>query len=99
MSKSYWNGKDAAHRRVMMKAAGYSDEDIKNKTHIFTINIKEFDTPPLNVEYDDNDKVIIRTWIEEEEDENGPKSHVIYKLFSLIEFEVSEIMQFIIRHI
>lgn len=34
MSKSYWNGKDAVHRRVMMKAAGYSDEDIKNKPHI-----------------------------------------------------------------
>ena len=38
MSKSYWNGKDAAHRRVMMKAAGYSDEDIKNKPHIGVAN-------------------------------------------------------------
>ncbi|MDU2198020.1 MAG: hypothetical protein E7E21_06345 [Peptostreptococcaceae bacterium] len=87
------------NQKLKVTYLGSCDEDIKNKTHIFTINIKEFDTPPLNVEYDDNDKVIIRTWIEEEEDENGPKSHVIYKLFSLIEFEVSEIMQFIIRHI
>ncbi|MBC5997293.1 hypothetical protein EAI30_02990 [Romboutsia ilealis] len=87
------------NQKLKVTYLGTCDEDIKNKTHIFTINIKEFDTPPLNVEYDDNDKVIIRTWIEEEEDENGPKSHVIYKLFSLIEFEVSEIMQFIIRHI
>ena len=87
------------NQKLKVKYLVSCDEDIKNKTHIFTINIKEFDTPPLNVEYDDNDKVIIRTWIEEEEDENGPKSHVIYKLFSLIEFEVSEIMQFIIRHI
>ena len=85
------------NQKLKVTYLGSCDEDIKNKTHIFTINIKEFDTPPLNVEYDDND--IIRTWIEEEEDENGPKSHVIYKLFSLIEFEVSEIMQFIIRHI
>ncbi|HJB19129.1 MAG TPA: dihydroxy-acid dehydratase [Candidatus Bariatricus faecipullorum] len=32
--KSYWNGPEAAHRRVMMKAAGYSDEDIRTKPHI-----------------------------------------------------------------
>ena len=29
MGYSYWNGAEAAHRRVMMKAAGYSDEDIR----------------------------------------------------------------------
>ena len=29
MGESYWNGAQAAHRRVMMKAAGYSDEDIR----------------------------------------------------------------------
>ncbi len=34
MSREFWNGKEAAHRRVMMKAAGYSDYDIKNKPHI-----------------------------------------------------------------
>lgn len=34
MSQAYWNGAGAAHRRVMMKAAGYSDEDIRKKPHI-----------------------------------------------------------------
>ena len=34
MGYSYWNGTEAAHRRVMMKAAGYSDEDIRKKPHI-----------------------------------------------------------------
>lgn len=34
MSKEFWNGKEAAHRRVMMKAAGYCDSDIKTKPHI-----------------------------------------------------------------
>lgn len=38
MGKSFWNGKEAAHRRVMMKAAGYSDFDIKNKPHIGVAN-------------------------------------------------------------
>lgn len=34
MMESYWNGAEAAHRRVMMKAAGYSDSDIRKKPHI-----------------------------------------------------------------
>lgn len=34
MGSEYWNGADAAHRRVMMKAAGYSDDDIRKKPHI-----------------------------------------------------------------
>ena len=34
MGYSYWNGAEAAHRRVMMKAAGYSDKDIRKKPHI-----------------------------------------------------------------
>lgn len=34
MGVEYWNGADAAHRRVMMKAAGYSDIDIRKKLHI-----------------------------------------------------------------
>ncbi len=34
MGESFWNGAQAAHRRVMMKAAGYSDEDIRKKPHI-----------------------------------------------------------------
>ena len=28
MGREYWNGAEAAHRRVMMKAAGYSFEEI-----------------------------------------------------------------------
>lgn len=34
MSTEFWNGAEAAHRRVMMKAAGYSDQDIRKKPHI-----------------------------------------------------------------
>ncbi|MDD6072678.1 MAG: dihydroxy-acid dehydratase [Otoolea sp.] len=30
----FWNGPRAAHRRVMMKAAGYGDADIRYKPHI-----------------------------------------------------------------
>lgn len=33
-TKNFWTGAEAAHRRVMMKAAGYGDKDIKSKPHI-----------------------------------------------------------------
>ncbi len=36
--KDYWNGNHAAHRRIMYKGAGYSDEDIRNKPHIGVAN-------------------------------------------------------------
>ena len=34
----YWNGHDAAHRRIMYKGAGYSDDDIRHKPHIGVAN-------------------------------------------------------------
>ena len=37
-NQDYWNGHDAAHRRIMYKGAGYSDEDIRNKPHIGVAN-------------------------------------------------------------
>lgn len=37
-NKDYWNGHDAAHRRIMYKGAGYSDEDIRHKPHIGVAN-------------------------------------------------------------
>lgn len=38
MGTEFWNGAQAAHRRVMMKAAGYSDTDIR-KSHILAYRI------------------------------------------------------------
>lgn len=78
---------------------GNCENDVNSKTHRFKVYIKDFNAPILNLEYDDEDNVIIRTWIEDTEEDNGPKGHIAYKLFSLIEFEVCEIMKFIIRHI
>lgn len=36
--KDYWNGPEAAHRRIMYKGAGYGDDDIRNKPHIGVAN-------------------------------------------------------------
>ncbi len=37
-NRKYWNGHEAAHRRIMYKGAGYSDEDIRHKPHIGVAN-------------------------------------------------------------
>lgn len=37
-TRSYWNGRKAVHRRTMLKAAGYSDSDIRKKPHIGIAN-------------------------------------------------------------
>lgn len=70
-----------------------------NITYIFRISIKDFDTPILNIEYDAIEEIICKTYIENDEIANIPKSHVAYKMFSLIEYEVIEIIRFIIKHL
>lgn len=76
-----------------------SDEDIVDyKRYEFKVCLKDFDTPDLHIEYDDIEKVVVRTWINEEESKNSPKNHVVYKMFNLIEYEVLEIVQFLIKH-
>lgn len=76
-----------------------NDEDtVDYKRYEFKVCLKDFDTPDLYIEYDDIEKVLVRTWIKDEESENPPKNHIVYKMFNLIEYEVLEIVQFLIKH-
>ena len=72
------------------------DNDV-NITLVFAIDIKDFDTPTLNIVYGVKEDMIVKTYIDEQF-ENVPKSHVVYKMFSLIEYEVIEIIRFMIEH-
>jgi dihydroxy-acid dehydratase len=38
LSREFWDGPNAAHRRVIYKGAGYSDADIRTKPHIGVAN-------------------------------------------------------------
>ena len=51
----------------------------------------------LNIVYAVQEDTIVKTYIDEQF-ENVPKSHVVYKMFSLIEYEVIEIIRFMIEH-
>ncbi len=73
--------------------------DMSNKSFIFNVDIKDFDTPKLNVEYEIKEGLINRAWIDEKGEINLPKSHVVYKIFTLVEYEVSEIIKFMIKHL
>lgn len=72
------------------------DNDV-NRNFIFTVNIKDFDTPLLNLVYNLEEDIIVKTYIDEQF-ENISKSNVVYKMFSLIEYEVIEIIKFMINH-
>jgi dihydroxy-acid dehydratase len=37
-NKDYWNGREAAHRRIIYKGAGNADDDIRHKPHIGVAN-------------------------------------------------------------
>lgn len=87
------------NRKIKLEYIEEIEEGVRNSKYKFKLDIKDFDTPCLGIEYDDNEDVISRTWIEDYNFDNDAKGHVVYKIFSLIEYEVIEIMKFMIKHI
>lgn len=86
------------NRKLSIEFLSKDEEEVENRRYKFKVDIKDFDTPDVNIEYDGTENVIIRTWIDEDGEVNIPKSHVAYKMFSLIEYEVLEIIQFLVKH-
>ncbi|RDY25705.1 hypothetical protein CHL78_016830 [Romboutsia weinsteinii] len=87
------------NRKLKIEYIEEVEEGIKSSKYKFRVDIKDFDTPCLGIEYDEDEDVIERIWIEEDGFDNDAKGHVVYKIFSLIEYEVIEIMKFMIKHI
>ena len=73
-------------------------DDNANCSFVFSIDIKDFDTPTLNIVYDIEENIISKTYIEGQF-EYIPKSHGVYKMFNLIEYEIIEIIKFMIKHL
>lgn len=71
-----------------------NDEEIND----FSVDIKEFDTPDINIKYDYKKRKIVSMYIDIEEDDNEPKNHVAYKLIDLCKFEIINIFDFMIAH-
>ena len=70
----------------------------KDGYYDFSVEIKDFDTPNINLKFDYDKGKIVTMWIDIYEDENEPKNHVVYKLFDLCKYNISTILKFMIEH-
>ena len=64
----------------------YIENDNKDGYYDFSVEIKDFDTPNINLKFDYDKGKIVTMWIDIYEDENEPKNHVVYKLFDLCKY-------------
>ena len=76
----------------------YIENDNKDGYYDFSVEIKDFDTPNINLKFDYDKGKIVTMWIDIYEDENEPKNHVVYKLFDLCKYDISTILKFMIEH-
>ena len=73
-------------------------ENDSDDLHSFSIDIKDFDTPLINIKYDKKKLKIVSKYINIYDNKNEPKNHVAYKLIDLCKFELYEIFDFLIKH-
>ncbi|MEG0855174.1 MAG: hypothetical protein RSG52_01720 [Terrisporobacter sp.] len=85
------------NKRFVVK---YVEEENKMEDYIynFSVDIKDFDTPFVNIKYDSNKNKIVSMWLNTEVDDNGPKNHVAMKLLEFGKYEVCEIIKFMVSH-
>ena len=76
-----------------------NEKDEENNIYNFSVDIKDFDTPLVNIKFDNNKHKIVSMWINTEVDDNEPKNHIEYKLLEYIKIEVCLIIKFMIAHI
>ena len=76
----------------------YIENDNKDGYYDFSVEIKDFDTPNINLKFDYDKGKIVTMWIDIYEDENEPNNHVVYKLFDLCKYNISTILKFMIEH-
>lgn len=86
------------NERLLVKHVG-DENDEYNNIYNFSVDIKDFDTPFVNVKYDNSRSKIVSMWVDTEEDDNEPKNHVAYKLLQLSKVELKEIIKFMITHL
>ncbi len=72
--------------------------DDTDELHSFCVDIKDFDTPTINMKYNHKKEKIVSMYIDLDEDRNEPKNHVAYKLIDLCKSELYEIFDFMIKH-
>lgn len=76
----------------------YIENSKDNKLYDFSVEIKDFDTPNVNLRFDYENQKIVLTWIDTDEDDNEPKNHVAHKLIDLCKHDLCIKLKFMIDH-
>lgn len=76
----------------------YIENNHNDKLYDFSVEIKDFYTPNINVKFDYESEKIVSIWIDTEEDDNEPKNQVAYKLIDLCKHDLCIKLKFMIDH-
>ena len=83
------------NKQLIIKYIGRSQHD---NIFDFSVDIKDFYTPNINLKYDYANEKIVSVWIDTEGDDNEPKNHVAYKLIDLCKHDLCIKLKFMIDH-
>ncbi|WP_455539908.1 hypothetical protein [Terrisporobacter sp.] len=76
----------------------YMENENQDGYYNFSVDIKDFDTPNVNLKFDYREGKIVTMWIDRDDDQNDPKNHVVYKLIDLCKYDLCSILKFMIEH-
>ena len=81
------------NKHLVIKSIESNKED---KLYDFSVDIKDFYTPNINIKFDYEKQKIVSVGIDE--DNNEPKNHVAYKLIDLCKHDLCIKFKFMIDH-
>ena len=83
------------NKYLIIKSIESNKED---KLYDFSVDIKDFYTPNINIKFDYEKQKIVSIGIDKDEDDNEPKNHVAYKLINLCKHDLCIKLKFMIDH-
>lgn len=83
------------NKHLIIKSIESNEEE---KLYNFSVDIKDFYTPNINIKFDYEKQKIVCVEIDEDEDDNEPKNHVAYKLIDLCKHDLCIKLKFMIDH-
>lgn len=83
------------NKYLIIKSIESNKED---KLYNFSVDIKDFYTPNINIKFDYEKQKIVSIGIDKDEDDNEPKNHVAYKLINLCKHDLCIKLKFMIDH-
>lgn len=83
------------NKHLVIKSIESNEEE---KLYHFSVDIKDFYTPNINIKFDYEKQKIVCVEIDEDDDNNEPKNHIAYKLLDLCKHDLCIKFKFMIDH-